>query len=330
MEHRKFGSTDLHVSEAGFGAWGIGGGVKVGDVAIGWGETDDNASLEALKKAFDIGINFYDTADFYGLGRSEELIGKAFGNSDKVIIATKAGHRVGDDRGIMLDYSRDHMFNAVEKSLKRLKREAIDLFQFHSAKVPHLKQGECIEAAERLKEQGKIRYWGISLATFDPYPEYQFLKDTGLCSSYQIVFNIINQRALDLIEDAGKNGSGIIARMVLQFGLLTGTMKPGRRFEQTDHRSFRVNDELIKKVNESLREVWDAAAQEGLTPLDLAVSFPLWQPGVSTVIPGIKTAKQAVENAGAVHPVNRLLDTMIKELYKSDLYKVTEIMQALG
>lgn len=330
MEYRKFGSTDLYVSEAGFGAWGIGGGVKAGDIAIGWGETNDNISLEALKKAFDLGINFYDTADFYGLGKSEELIGKAFGNSDKVVIATKAGHRVGEDGGIMLDYSRDHMINAVEKSLKRLKREAIDLFQFHSAKVNHLQQGECIEAAERLKEQGKIRYWGISLATFDPYPEYQFLKDTGLCSSYQIVFNIINQRALDLIKDAETNGSAIIARMVLQFGLLTGTMKPGKKFEDTDHRSFRVNDELIKTVNESLREVWNAAAQEGLTPLDLAVSYPLWQAGVSTVIPGIKTAKQAVENAGAVHPVNRLLDSMIKELYKSDLYKITELMQALG
>lgn len=330
MEYRKFGSTDLHVSEAGFGAWGIGGGVKVGDVAIGWGETDDNVSLEALKKAFDIGINFYDTADFYGLGRSEELIGKAFGNSDKVIIATKAGHRVGEDGGIILDYSRDHIINAVEKSLKRLKREAIDLFQFHSAKVLHLKQGECIEAAERLKEQGKIRYWGISLATFDPYPEYEFLKETGLCCSYQIVFNIINQRAFDLIKDAETNGSGIIARMVLQFGLLTGTMKPGKRFEDTDHRSFRVNDELIATVNSGLGEIWDTATREGLTPLDLAVSYPLWQPGVSTVIPGIKTARQAVENNGAVHPVNRLLDSMIKEFYKSDLYRITELMQALG
>jgi len=330
MKYRRLGSTDLHVSETGFGAWGIGGGVKVGDVAIGWGETDDKVSLDALEKAFDLGVNFYDTADFYGLGRSEELIGKAFGNSDKVIIATKAGHRVGDDGKIMLDYSRDHIINAVEKSLKRLKREAIDLFQFHSAKVHHLQQGECIEAAERLKEQGKIRYWGISLATFDPYPEYEFLKETGLCCSYQIVFNIINQRAFDLIKDAETNGSGIIARMVLQFGLLTGTMKPGKRFEDTDHRSFRVNDELIATVNSGLGEIWDTATREGLTPLDLAVSYPLWQPGVSTVIPGIKTARQAVENKGAVHPVNRLLDSMIKDLYKSDLYKVTELMQALG
>ncbi len=330
MKYRRLGSTDLHVSETGFGAWGIGGWVKVGDVAIGWGETDDKVSLDALEKAFDLGVNFYDTADFYGLGRSEELIGKAFGNSDKVIIATKAGHRVGDDGKIMLDYSRDHIINAVEKSLKRLKREAIDLFQFHSAKVHHLQQGECIEAAERLKEQGKIRYWGISLATFDPYPEYEFLKETGLCCSYQIVFNIINQRAFDLIKDAETNGSGIIARMVLQFGLLTGTMKPGKRFEDTDHRSFRVNDELIATVNSGLGEIWDTATREGLTPLDLAVSYPLWQPGVSTVIPGIKTARQAVENKGAVHPVNRLLDSMIKDLYKSDLYKVTELMQALG
>ncbi|MCA0389319.1 MAG: aldo/keto reductase [Bacteroidetes bacterium] len=330
MNYRKFGNTDLLVSETGFGAWGIGGAIKIGNIPIGWGETDDETSQKALLKAYDMGVNFYDTADFYGLGRSEEIIGKSFRNVRDVIIATKVGHRVGDDDTILLDYSKSHIISACEKSLKRLQRNEIDLYQLHSAKVIHLQQGECIEAMERLKEQGKIRYWGISLNTFDPYPEYDFLKSTGLCSSYQVVFNIINQKALDLINDAEQNGSAVIARMVIQFGLLTGKMNPNREFESTDHRSFRLTGDFISLVNEKLKPLHSSAANEGMRPLELAMSFPLWQKGISTIIPGIKTESQTVENINAIRPFNEKLDSLIKQLYRDELYTITELMKALG
>jgi len=158
MKYRKFGNTDLVVSEIGFGAWGIGGPAMAGDIPIGWGEVNDDESIKALKKAFDRGINFYDTADFYGLGHSEELIGKVFGNRDDVIIATKVGHRLTDDNSIMLDYTKDHIIKGCEDSLRRLKRDVIDYYQLHSAKVKHFEEEESVEALIQLQEQGKIRY----------------------------------------------------------------------------------------------------------------------------------------------------------------------------
>ena len=135
MKERKFGSTDLMISEIGFGAWGIGGPAMAGDIPIGWGNVNDAVSTRALETSIDRGINFFDTADFYGLGHSEEIIGSAFGNSDKVIIATKVGHRLAKDNSIYLDYSKKHILDACEQSLKRLKRDCIDYYQLHSAKV---------------------------------------------------------------------------------------------------------------------------------------------------------------------------------------------------
>ena len=201
MNYRKFGNTNLLVSEIGFGAWGIGGPAMVGDVAIGWGDVDDNTSIKALNKSFDLGINFYDTADFYGFGHSEELIGNVFGNKDDVIIASKVGHRVENGK-ILLDYTKNHILDSCDKSLKRLKRDKIDLYQLHSAKLEHLKSGECIEAMEELKSIGKIRYWGISLNTFNPYPEAEYLIERNFANGFQLVLNIINQRSIKLIENS--------------------------------------------------------------------------------------------------------------------------------
>ncbi|MFO7526938.1 MAG: aldo/keto reductase, partial [Ignavibacteriaceae bacterium] len=235
MKYRNFGKTDLLVSEIGFGAWGIGGPAMVGDTAIGWGDVDDNNSIKALNKSFDLGINFYDTADFYGFGHSEELIGKVFGNKDDVIIATKVGHRV-ENTNIVLDYSRSHIIKSCDESLKRLRRDKIDYYQFHSAKLNHLEEGECIEAMEELKEKGKIRYWGISLSTFNPYPEAEYLIERNLADGFQLVLNVINQRSLKLIKKAEEKNYGVIARIPLQFGLLTGKFDKSKTFDKNDHR----------------------------------------------------------------------------------------------
>ena len=145
------------ISRVGFGAWGIGGPVMAGDIPIGWGKTDDKTSIKALEKAYNLGINFFDTADFYGLGHSETLIGNTFGNTSNVNIATKVGHRLLKKGSIVLDYSFKHIVSACEASLKRLKRETIDYYQLHSAKMEHLHDGECIEAMIKLKEHGKRR-----------------------------------------------------------------------------------------------------------------------------------------------------------------------------
>ena len=300
MNYRKFGKTDLLVSEIGFGAWAIGGNAKVGETPIGWGEADDTTSVKAIHAALDAGINFFDTADFYGLGHSEQLLGQALKGNKEAIIATKVGHRNIDDK-IVLDYSKEYIQKACEASLEKLNCETIDYYQLHSARLTHLQQGECIEAMEGLKQQGKIRYWGLSLNTFHPQPEAEFLLQRNLGDGLQLVFNLINQRALSVMKQATEGGYGIIARMPLQFGLLTGKFQVNQTFAEDDHRHFRLTEEILHKSLNMLKElVWPVAAEEGLSETALALSFILNHPEISTVIPGIRTPAHVQQNTSGL------------------------------
>ena len=300
MNYRKFGKTDLVISEVGFGAWAIGGAADVGGTAIGWGEADDATSAAAIYAALNAGINFFDTADFYGLGHSEQLIGDALKNNKEAIIATKVGHRNVDD-SIVLDYSKKYILEACEASLKRLKREVIDYYQLHSARINHLQQGDCIEAMEQLKQEGKIRYWGLSLNTFQPAPEANFLMERKLGDGFQLVFNLINQRAWPIIEDAAKNEYGVIARMPLQFGLLTGKFSSDSKFSKNDHRSQRLTKDILFNSHLMLEgNVWPVAVKENLSATALALSFILSHPQISTVIPGIRTPEQVKGNTTGI------------------------------
>jgi len=139
MKYRKFGNTELLVSEIGFGAWAIGGGVMIGNTAIGWGDADDMISINAIYKAIDAGINFFDTADIYGLGHSEELLGKAIGDKKEIIIATKVGNVSRNDQ-FTVDYSKEYILDACEASLKRLKRDVIDYYQLHTARITYFQK----------------------------------------------------------------------------------------------------------------------------------------------------------------------------------------------
>jgi aryl-alcohol dehydrogenase-like predicted oxidoreductase len=295
MEKRQFGNTDLFVSEVGFGAWAIGGGAMVGDTAIGWGEADDQTSKNAIFKALDKGINFFDTADIYGLGHSEELLGKTLGNREDVIIASKAGN-VARSGQFGTDYSKDHILEACDASLKRLRRETIDYYQLHTAHLSQLQQGECIEAMQELQQQGKIRYWGLSLNTYEPHSEAEYLMENKLGSGFQLVLNMINQNALPLIKKASKAGYGVIARMPLQFGLLTGKFDKGAEFPENDHRNKRLTLEVIDAYKKGMKDIWPICEKYGLTKTELALSFILSLPEVSTVIPGIRTEEQAEKN----------------------------------
>lgn len=330
MQKKQFGTTRLKVSSIGFGAWGIGGPAMAGDTPIGWGDVDDAVSVKALKRAYDKGIRFYDTADFYGLGHSEELIGKSIAEHRDAVIATKVGHRLRDDGTIALDYSKEHILNACENSLRRLCRDQIDLYQLHSAKLSHLKEGECIEAMERLKEEGKIRYWGISLNTFNPEPEAEFLMQRNLGDSFQVVFNIINQRAFPLIRKAAKRGYGIIARMPLQFGILTGKFNSGTTFPENDHRAFRLPRPLLKETLASLDEIWPIADSYTISKTSLSLSFVTSIPEISTVIPGIKTPEQVDVNTTEII---KLIDQDMKDLFelgKGKFARLTSLMEQQG
>ena len=330
MENRLFGKTSLRVSVVGFGAWGIGGPAMAGSTPIGWGTVDDETSIRALETAFERGITFYDTADFYGLGHSEDLIGKTFGSRPNVVIATKVGHRLNNDGTIALDYSRQHIITACERSLKRLRRDWIDYYQLHSARVEHLEQGECIEAMENLKANGKIRFWGLSLNTFHPEPEADALMAMGAGDGFQLVLNIINQRAVPLLAQAAAKGYGIIARMPLQFGLLSGKFSRTTSFSPDDHRAFRLTPAILEQSLPALETIWPVADRLRITKACLALSYCASIPEVSTVISGIKTPEQAIENSGPLLQLSDADRSLLRSFVERAGAEILALMETQG
>ncbi len=331
MNYRKFGNTDLIVSEIGFGTWAIGGAAFVGKIPIGWGPSDDAVSAAALHQALDAGINFFDTADFYGLGHSEELLGNILGNRKDVLIASKVGQKVGADSNIEIDYTKDYVIKACDASLKRLKRDHIDFHQLHVARMQHLENGECIEAMQQLQKQGKIRYWGISLITFHPFPEADFFLANQIGQGFQLVFNLINQRALPIIHQAAAKGYGIIARMPLQFGLLSGKIKPDTVFTADDHRSYRVVPPITEATLQVLKEqVWPLCEKYHTTASGLALSYILSYPEISTVIPGIRTPEHVGLNTDHLVTLEAADKQHLQNLYETHWLPVMEMMEKQG
>ena len=329
MLYRKFGNTDLLVSEIGFGAWAIGGGAMIGNTAIGWGDADDDESIKAIHEALNCGINFFDTADIYGLGHSEEMLGNILGNRSDVIIATKAGN-VSRNNQFTFDYYKQHILSACEASLKRLQREVIDYYQLHTARMIHLQNGECIEAMQQLQQEGKIRYWGISLNTFEPLPEAEYFLDNKTGSGFQLVLNLINQKTLPLLKKAGENGYGIIVRMALQFGLLTGKFDTGTSFTANDHRKNRLTKEVIETTNTILAPVWNLCEKYGCSKTELALSYILSYPEVSTIIAGIRTAEQVKYNTAGLFILDDNDKLMIEQLGSTAMPALMELIQKQG
>ena len=329
MQYRRFGNTDLLVSEIGFGAWAIGGGAMIGSTAIGWGDADDTQSKTAIHRSLDLGINFFDTADIYGLGHSEDLLGELLGNRHEIIIATKVGNVSRNDQ-FTVDYTKDYILKACDASLARLKRETIDYYQLHSARLSHLEQGECIEAMSILQKQGKIRHWGISLNTFDPYPEANWLMQNKLGSGFQVVLNMLNQKALPLVRQASAAGYGIIARMPLQFGLLTGKFDHDVSFAENDHRKNRLPAELVEAANKKLENAWELCKKYNINKTQLALSYILSYLEVSTVIPGIRTTEQAEQNTSGLVRLEPADMSLISNRGGTGVPDVMELIRSLG
>jgi aryl-alcohol dehydrogenase-like predicted oxidoreductase len=329
MQYRKFGHTDLKVSTVGFGAWAIGGGAMVGNTAIGWGDADDATSRKAVQAALDAGINFFDTADIYGLGHSETLLGEELFRHKDVIIATKVGN-VARDEQFTTDYTKKYILSACEASLRRLKRDTIDYYQLHTAKISHLEQGDCLQAMQQLQQEGKIRYWGISLATFNPAPEAQYFMSHHIGHGFQLVLNMLNQRALRLVHEAGSKGYGIIARMPLQFGLLTGKFDGASTFSPNDHRKGRLTRDVIERSIEALDPVWQLCAQYSTTKTGLALSYILSYPEVSTVIPGIRTPEQVNSNTNGIVTLKKEDRELIESLGETSLAEVMSLIEQKG
>lgn len=329
MQYRKFGNTDLLVSETGFGAWAIGGGAMIGSTAIGWGDADDTVSIKAIYAALDAGINFFDTADIYGLGHSEDLLGKTIGHKNDIIIATKVGN-VSRNNQFTVDYTKAYILEACGDSLRRLKRDVIDFYQLHTARVLHLQDGECIEAMQQLQQQGKIRYWGISLNTFEPLPEAEFFIQNKIGNGFQLVLNLINQRALPLMKPAAENGYGVIVRMALQFGLLTGKFDKGVNFSENDHRKKRLTKDVIYAAHNALLPVWALCEKYHCSKTQLALSYVLSHPEVSTLVAGIRTAEQVQQNTTGLFQLEQTDLQKIKKLGMQELLPVMNLIQQQG
>ncbi len=318
MEYRELGRTGWKVSAISFGAWAIGGS---------WGTVDDDASVAALGRAIDLGVNFIDTADVYGDGRSERLIAQLRRlrrtRGETIHVATKAGRRL--DPHTADGYHRKNLTSFVERSLKNLSVEALDLLQLHCPPTEVYYRPEVFGILDDLVKAGKLQFYGVSVERVEEalkaieYPNVQ---------TVQIIFNIFRQRPADLFfEQAKRRGVGILARVPLASGLLTGKMKPDTKFEADDHRAFNRHGESFDrgetfagvdyKTGLQTVEQLRALIPNGMTMPQFALRWILKFDAVTCAIPGAKSAAQAEENVRTADFPALSGETMskIKDLY---------------
>ena len=284
MRYRRLGRSQLMTSEVGFGGWAIGGG---------WGPVDDDTSVAAIRKAVDAGISFIDTADVYGEGHGEEVIGKALdGNGrHRAVIATKAGLKSPSGH----DFSPTHVAEAAEGSLRRLNTEWVDVLQLHNPTRAALEDPELWEMLRRLKDAGKIRAYGASVQS----PREAMLAiENGDVDTVQVVFNVIDQDARALFETARAHDVGVIARVPLASGFLTGKYDHDHKFHRSDWRA-RLGPARRRQMLRRAQALEPVAHGLGSSRAQAALAFVLSYRDVAVTIPGVKTPEQAKENAAS-------------------------------
>jgi aryl-alcohol dehydrogenase-like predicted oxidoreductase len=296
MNTRRLGKTNLEISEIGFGAWAIGGS---------WGATDDAESLAAMQAAVDAGVTFFDTADVYGDGRSERLIARLIRERpERLVVATKFGRRAPLE---LAQYTYHNLRAWLQRSLENLGVETVDLVQLHCPPWEVYYEPAVFDACDRLVADGLVRAYGVSVGKVEE--ALKAIEYPGV-ATVQIIFNILRQRPAELFfEQARRRDVGVIVRVPLASGLLTGKFGRDSQFDADDHRRFNrhgeefdagetfagVDFERGLEVVDELR----ALVPAGATMAQLALRWILGFEAVSTVIPGAKTAEQAVANAAA-------------------------------
>jgi aryl-alcohol dehydrogenase-like predicted oxidoreductase len=326
VKTRNLHHPDIPVSEIGLGCWQLGG--------ADWGLVDDERAISILRQAVDSGITFFDTADVYGSGRSEELLGKFLREntlSDKVFVATKLG-RMGDlspDR-----YTEEGVRQATENSLRRLGVECLDLTQLHCVPAEILKQGEIFDWLRKLRSEGKIRRFGASVESDDE--GFLCLQQEGL-ASLQVIFNIFRQKpAVHLFKEALKQQVGIIVRLPLASGVLSGKFTHSTLFDEKDHRNYN-RDGAAFNVGEtfagipyakavSLADELKPLVPEGLSMVTMAQRWILDHEAVTTVITGASRVEQVTQNAlvSELSPLPSQLHARIREFYE---HSVAELIR---
>ncbi|MCX5515067.1 aldo/keto reductase [Kaistia algarum] len=316
MQKRRFGRTNWQVSEIGFGAWAIGGS---------WGSVDETDAKAALNAALDAGMNFIDTADVYGDGRSERIIRDTLKErgGERPIVATKAGRRLSPH--VSEGYNRANLEAFVDRSLVNLGVETLDLVQLHTPPIDAFYRPEIFGAMDDLVAAGKIRFYGVSVEKVEEglkaieYPNV---------ASVQIIYNMFRQRPADLFfKEAAKKNVAVIVRVPLASGLLTGKFTAGSQFAADDHRQFNRHGEAFD-VGETFSGVpYDVALDAvealraivpgGASMAQIALRWILMEDAVSVVIPGAKNPVQARDNAaaGALPPLSPETMQRVREIY---------------
>jgi Predicted oxidoreductases (related to aryl-alcohol dehydrogenases) len=319
MEYRKLGRTSWSVSAISFGAWAIGSA---------WGSVSDKDSLAALHTALDVGVNFFDTADVYGDGRSERLLAQLrHERTEQFYIATKAGRRL--DPHTSAGYNKKNLTAFIERSLKNLNTDAIDLLQLHCPPTGVYYMPEVFEILDDLVQIGKLRFYGVSVEKVE-----EALKAIEFPSiqSVQIIYNIFRQRPSELFfSEAAKRKVGILARLPLSSGMLTGKMSKRSNFEKDDHRSFNRHGEAFDRGETFSGVDYDLSLDfvdklrslvpAGMTMTQFALKWILMNPAVTCAIPGGKNPMQVDENTKAADLPSLPDSTMkiIKELYNQNI-----------
>ena len=317
MNHRTFGPTAFRASEIGLGCWQLGGS--------DWGDVSDEQALETLRAAVETGVNFFDTADVYGLGRSEQLVGRFLKQhkGERIYVATKLGRfpQPGGDENYTLSTFRAH----TEASLKRLGVEALDLTQLHCIPTKTLMSGEPFDWLRQLKREGKILDFGASVESMD---EAMYCVAQEGVASLQIIFNIFRQKPIDtLFAAAREKNVALIVRLPLASGLLSGKMTRQTQFAANDHRNYNRDGQAFN-VGETfaglpfergveLAEAIQPMVPEGMDMARMALRWCLDFPEVSVVIPGASRPEQAIANAVAsnVAPLTRDVHERLRALY---------------
>ncbi len=321
MQYRSLGKTGFLVSTVSFGAWAIGGS---------WGEVSEADALAALRRAVELGINFFDTADVYGDGRSERLCGQLRREmGDMLRIATKAGRRLSPHSADGYNYENLRAF--VERSLKNLDMEALDLVQLHCPPTDVYYRPEVFDALDRLVKEGKLLHYGVSVERVEEglkaleYPNV---------ATIQVIYNAYRQRPAELLfREAEKKNVGILARVPLASGLLSGKMSLQTSFSDDDHRKFNRHGEAFDRgetfsgvdfeVGLEVAEELKTLVPEGATLAQLALRWILMDPAVSCAIPGARNPAQVEQNARAAElsPLDEKTLALVKHLYDARIKK---------
>lgn len=315
MNYRELGRTGWKISEVSFGAWAIGGA---------WGQVDDAESVRALHRAIDLGVNFIDTADVYGDGHSEQLIAKVLKDrSETIYVATKAGRRLNPH--VAEGYTAGNLTSFVERSLKNLDTDCLDLVQLHCPPTEVYYRPEIFGALDDLKQQGKIHHYGVSVEKVEEalkaieYPHVQ---------TVQIIFNMFRHRPSELFfAQAKRRQIGILARVPLASGLLTGKMTPQTAFARDDHRFFNRHGESFDQGETFSGISYDKGLEaveklKTLTPssttmAQFALRWILMFDAVTCVIPGAKRPEQAEDNikASMLPPLSDMVMEQVQMIY---------------